>query len=97
MRRLERLYAVVAMRCSGIRPLAPLCRWALRALRTLAATASRCDARARRRVRRCDPVASAARAGPRPDRRASRRRGRRDATTIAAEPHFASLPERDPP
>lgn len=74
-----RVFTRLAMACSGLALLAPIARWALRVVRSAALLPVRQRARGRGAAHRGRPVTGVQRAGPRADRRAVRRAGRREA------------------
>jgi hypothetical protein len=78
MWRSDILFWRFALACSGPALLAPLCRWALGAVRRAVARPVRFRARTRPAARRRRLVPGARRFGPRADRRAGRRAGRRE-------------------
>ena len=76
MSRTARLFSFVAMTCSRPALLAPVCRWALRALRGAATLPVRSRARGRPAARRGRPASEVQRSGPGAARRSLRRAGR---------------------
>lgn len=85
MSRAARLFSFVALTCSGPALLAPVCRWALRAMQVAAAVPVRFRARGRPAARNGRSIDGARRSGPRSDRRAARRAARRESSPLLRE------------